>query len=66
MVKGCEVLLNNEEVEGIEPDSIIFVPDKAKIILKNSSKHNTGIMKVQLTVCENGSSNKPDNESVNK
>ncbi len=56
-VKGCEILINDEDVEGAEPDSILFVPETAKLTLRNKSKNASAVMKVQLTVCENLATN---------
>ncbi len=50
--KGCDVLINGEEVEGVEPDLMIFVPPKSKLVVKNNSRHASAVMKIQVTVCD--------------
>jgi len=36
----------------VEQDSVIFVPERSSIIVKNKSKFVSAIMKIQFTVYE--------------
>lgn len=49
-VTGCEVKINDEEIEGIENDSIIFIPKNSKLSIKNNTRYKSAIVKIQLTV----------------
>ena len=49
-VKGCSIIINEEEVDGVEPGSIIFAPEMAKIVIRNRSKSMSAVMKIQFAV----------------
>lgn len=44
------MLIDGEEVENVESDSIVFVPDNSKLTIRNGGKSRSGVMKVQLTI----------------
>ena len=48
--KGCVVLIDGEEVDGVENDTIIFAPEKSTIQVKNNAKQNTATLKFQLSI----------------
>jgi len=51
------MLIDQEEVEGVESDSIIFIPQGTKLTIKNNSKYSSAIMKIQITVYTNNHTN---------
>ena len=52
-VKNYEITIDGEEVDGVEPDTVIFIPENSKLEIKNTSKYSSAVMKIQLTVYEN-------------